>query len=289
MANIHQLPAVMQESGVDSYRMSTDAATICRELVLATAQEIQGRKYVRVEGWQAIAIAHHCTASSLNVERVEGGFRATGQVRRMDTGAVIAEAEGYVGEDEAVWFGGEVTDKWGKKKTHIKRPDFAIRAMAQTRAISRACRSAFAHVVVQIDKKLGTTPAEEMQGVYDHEPNSVDGPGSSWGAGGKEAAIDQARADGLMDNAPAKRGSEIARDEAKVQRLKTWIKNMEGTLQLSGQTAESIKELWDDPKDLRNHDDASEILPAEYQSLVQLAIAARKAASARTANTMQAG
>jgi hypothetical protein len=283
VANIHQLPAVMPESGVDTYRMSTDAATICRELVLATAMNIQGRKYVRAEGWQAIAVAHGCAASACNVERVEGGFRATGQVRRMDTGAVIAEAEGFVGEDEPTWFGGN-----SRGKTLPKRPDFAIRAMAQTRAISRACRSAFAHVVVQIDKNLGTTPAEEMQGVYDHEPSGVDGPGSSWGAGGKEAAIDQARADGLMDNAPARKGSEIARDEAKVQRLKTWLKNMEGTLQLSGQTAESIKELWDDPKDLKNHDDASEMLPAEYQALVQLAIAARKAASARTTNA-QAG
>jgi hypothetical protein len=251
MAIVHQLPAVMQESGVDSYRMSTDAATICRELVLATAQEIQGRKYVRVEGWQAIAIAHHCTASSLNVERVDGGFRATGQVRRMDTGAVIAEAEGFVGEDEAVWFGGEVTDKWGKKKVHPKRPDFAIRAMAQTRAISRACRSAFAHVVVQIDKKLGTTPAEEMQGVYDHEPGGVDGPGSSWGAGGKESAIDQARADGLMDNAPAKKGSEIAKDAADLAKAKKLADSFIATFSLSGQTTDSLDSFWNDSlKDL---------------------------------------
>ncbi len=124
MANIHQLPAVMQESGVDSYRMSTDAATICRQLVVSTALEIQGRKYVRVEGWQAIAIAHHCTASSCNVERVDGGFRATGQVRRMDTGAVIAEAEGFVGEDEPTWFGGMmmVWDKASRRKVEKDMP-----------------------------------------------------------------------------------------------------------------------------------------------------------------------
>jgi RNase H-fold protein (predicted Holliday junction resolvase) len=33
--------------------------------------------------------------------------------------------------------------------------------MAQTRAISRVCRSAFAHCVVLIDADLSTTPAEE--------------------------------------------------------------------------------------------------------------------------------
>jgi hypothetical protein len=150
--------AIIPTNGVETYRMSTDAASLCGAIVKATAQDIKGKKYVKVEGWQAIAVAHGCAATSCNVERIEGGVRATGQVRRMDTGVVIAEAEGFVGEDEPVWFGG--VDKWGKKLD--KRPDFAIRAMAQTRAISRACRSAFAHVVVMIDKSLSTTPAEEV-------------------------------------------------------------------------------------------------------------------------------
>jgi hypothetical protein len=156
MADTSMALAVVPENGVDAYRMSTNAATVCGEIVRATAQTIQGKKYVRVEGWQAIAIAHGCSASSCAVEVVEGGIRATGQVRRMDTGQVIAEAEGFVGDDERMWAG---------------RPMFARRAMAQTRAISRACRSAFAHVVILIDKDLGTTPAEEMQGVVDYEPN----------------------------------------------------------------------------------------------------------------------
>jgi hypothetical protein len=65
----------------------------------------------------------------------------------MDTGSVIATAEGFIGTDEPVW---------------AKRPEYAKRAMAQTRAISRACRSAFAHVVVLIGGGLETTPAEEV-------------------------------------------------------------------------------------------------------------------------------
>lgn len=184
------LPAMIPSNGVDTYRMSTDAAALCGAIVKATAQSIQGRKYVKVEGWQAIAVAHGCAASSLSVERIDGGVRAIGQVRRMDTGSVIAEAEGFVGEDEPVWFGGETTDKWGKKKVHPKRSDFAIRAMAQTRAISRACRSAFAHVVVMIDASLSTTPAEEMQGVYEN------GGGVQDFSNAKDFA-DDARAEGL--------------------------------------------------------------------------------------------
>lgn len=151
----------IQQSNVDAYRASTDAASLCREIVVNTATNIQGRKYVCVEGWQAIAIAHGCTASARDVERIEGGVRAIGEVRRMSDGAVIAEAEGFVGEDEPTWFGGE-SISYGKRKVLPKRADYAIRAMAQTRAISRACRSAFAHVVVMMNAGLSTTPAEEV-------------------------------------------------------------------------------------------------------------------------------
>jgi len=133
------------------FRHSTDAAGLCGAIVKQTARNIQGRRYVAVEGWQAIAIAHGCAASALDVERVndEGmsGFRCTGIVRRMSDGAEIARAEGFLGDDERTW---------------SNRPVYARRAMVQTRAISRACRSAFAHVVVMIDAGLSTTPAEEV-------------------------------------------------------------------------------------------------------------------------------
>ena len=162
-------------SGAAMYRLSTDAASLCREIVLATASNIQGRRYVQVEGWQACALAHGCAASSGNVTRHEdGSISATGKVIRIDTGTVISSAEGYVGADEPTWFGGTVTDKWGKTKTLPKRPDYAIRAMAQTRAISRACRSAFAHVVVMMNAGLSTTPAEEVpDGGFDEDRKSV--------------------------------------------------------------------------------------------------------------------
>lgn len=158
---MNQLVPIERASNVEAYRASTDAASMCRDIVVNTATTIQGRKYVCVEGWQAIAIAHGCTASARGVERVEGGIRAIGEVRRMSDGAVIAEAEGFVGEDEPTWFGGE-TVSYGKRKVLPKRAEYAIRAMAQTRAISRACRSAFAHVVVMMNAGLSTTPAEEV-------------------------------------------------------------------------------------------------------------------------------
>ena len=149
---------------------ATDVAGVCSEIVKRTAQNIQGRKYVRVEGWQSIAAAYGCVASAKNVERVEGGIRAIGELHRVADGTLVATAVGFVGEDEATWYGGEITDKYGKTKKLPKRQEFAIQAMAQTRAISRVCRSAFAFVVVLIDSNLSTTPAEEMAGVvYDAE------------------------------------------------------------------------------------------------------------------------
>jgi len=138
-------------------RQASDVAGVCKEIALTTAQNIQGRKYIRVEGWQSIANAYGCVASAKDVERTETGFRAIGQVRRMDTGIVIAEAEGFVGDDERTW---------------NKRDEYAKRAMAQTRAISRACRSAFAFVVTYMDAGLETTPAEEVpsEGFADAHP-----------------------------------------------------------------------------------------------------------------------
>lgn len=159
---------------VDVYRMSTDAAEVCKGIVTASATTIQGRKFVTVEGWQAIAIAHGCAAGARDVERVDGGVRAIGEVRRMSDGGLIAQAEGFVGEDEATWFGGQ-----SRGKTLPKRNDYAIRAMAQTRAISRACRSAFAHVVVMMNAGLSTTPAEEVPdgGFEDARPAAQAGRG----------------------------------------------------------------------------------------------------------------
>lgn len=164
---MNALVPINAASNAEVYRASTDAAGMCREIVVATAKPIQGRNFVSVEGWQAIAIAHGCTAGARDVEKVDGGVRAIGEIRRMSDGAVLSTAEGFVGEDEPVWYGG----KDNRGKVHPRRADYAIRAMAQTRAISRACRSAFAHVVVMMKANLSTTPAEEVpDGGFDDTP-----------------------------------------------------------------------------------------------------------------------
>jgi hypothetical protein len=138
---------VKSNNPAELMRQATDVAGVTKEIVMKTACNIKGKKYVQVEGWQSIAVAHGCILSSHSVENIEGGIRAIGEVRRIDTGLVIATAEGFVGDDEKTW---------------ASRDTYAKRAMAQTRAMSRAARSAFAHVVVMIDQDLSTTPAEEV-------------------------------------------------------------------------------------------------------------------------------
>lgn len=128
-------------------RQSTDVAGVCKEIVVKTAMQIAGKKYVRVEGWQSIAAAYGCLLTVESVTRVEGGVVAVGAVRRMSDGSILSRAEGYVGDTEAIW--GD-------------REEYAKRGMAQTRAMSRAARSAFAFVVTMMDEGLSTTPAEEV-------------------------------------------------------------------------------------------------------------------------------
>lgn len=137
----------VQSPGALMYRQSTDAASLCRAIVMATARMIQGKKYPPVEAWQAIATAHGCTVHIESVDHNGYGWEAWAKVKRDHDGSEISRACGMVGDDEP---------PWDKRTVHARH------AMAQTRAMSRACRTAFAHVVVMISADLCTTPAEEM-------------------------------------------------------------------------------------------------------------------------------
>lgn len=122
-------------------------ANLCKDIVQRTTVKIGRSKHIRCEGWMAIAAAHGCIPSSGEVVKVDNGYVAKGYIRRISDGVKISEAEGFVGMDEPEW---------------ARKPEYACRAMAQTRAIGRACKASFAHVAIMIDEELSTTPAEEM-------------------------------------------------------------------------------------------------------------------------------
>lgn len=124
-------------------------AAACRQIVLSTTMDLRGKKYIRAEGWQALAAANGLSPRISMVEELgNGDIRAVCDLIRLSDGETVASSEGFVGTDEPMWQG---------------RPRYARRGMAQTRATSRACRSALAWIVPLLDADLSTTPAEEIE------------------------------------------------------------------------------------------------------------------------------
>lgn len=127
-------------------RKATDVAEVCRAVVESLAITIGKKRYLPVEAWNTIAAAYGCAPSIRDVIEEERGVRAIAELKRAD-GTVVATAEGFCGLDEPEW---------------SNRAMFARRGMAQTRANSRVCRTAFAFVVTLMKAGLSTTPYEEI-------------------------------------------------------------------------------------------------------------------------------
>jgi hypothetical protein len=212
--NGHALAVIpTEQEAALTYKLGTNAAGLCREIVMATAVNIKGKKYVKVEGWLAIATAHGCMVSIREVRRVDDGVSAIAEVRRVSDQALLATAEGFVGDDENM--NGFAM--------------YARRAKAQTRATSRVCRQAFAHVVVMVDKGLQTTPAEEMDVAA--EQIHVIGSGDTLA----QAARDITEMTGNTESQYKLEAAKKAKEDAD---------NFIGTIKLSGQTAESLDSWW---------------------------------------------
>lgn len=109
----------------------------------------QAKKYVFVDGWTTLARLYNYVPDIERVESLEGtgyGYVATARLIN-DAGQVVARAEASASTSEERWSG---TD------------DYALRSMAQTRAISKVCRVALSWVMVLAG--FQGTPAEEMPG-----------------------------------------------------------------------------------------------------------------------------
>ncbi len=109
------------------------------------AVAIQGRRYVRVEGWTTLAVMLGVVAREVDTREEGGVYTATVELVRMSDGAVISRASAECG-DEAPW---------------NKRARYARRSMAQTRATGKACRLAFSWIMALAGYE--PTPAEEIE------------------------------------------------------------------------------------------------------------------------------
>lgn len=108
---------------------------------------IQGRKFVKCEGWVTLACLRGCLPREVSVtEMPEGRYVAQVELIRMSDGMVLTRASAECGgPEDTLWQG---------------RPPNARRSMAITRATGKACRVAFSWVMALAG--FDPTPLEEM-------------------------------------------------------------------------------------------------------------------------------
>lgn len=110
------------------------------------AVRIQGREFVKVEGWTVLgALLGVIAREESVVEREDGTYLATVQLVRMKDDAIVSRASAECGMDEPTW---------------ANRPKYARRSMALTRATGKASRLAFSWIMTMAG--FEPTPAEEM-------------------------------------------------------------------------------------------------------------------------------
>jgi hypothetical protein len=109
---------------------------------------IGGKNHVFVEAWTLLGTMVGVFPSVVWTKPLEnGGWEARVEARTL-AGDLVGAAEAQCGRDEPTW---------------AKRPDYALRSMAQTRATSRALRGPLGFIVVLAG--YSATAAEEMQDV----------------------------------------------------------------------------------------------------------------------------
>ncbi len=106
---------------------------------------IQGRRYVRFEGWAALGAMLGVAAREARVVRREdGAYEAEVEIVRLRDQAVVGRGSAVCSPEEPNWAG---------------RPEYAIRSMAVTRAAGKAFRLAYSWVMALAGYE--PTPAEE--------------------------------------------------------------------------------------------------------------------------------
>jgi hypothetical protein len=109
-------------------------------------KDIQGKKYVMVEGWSTLGGMIGVLPREVSILRHDdGGYEAVVELIRTSDGAVIGRASALCGMDEKKWASGA---------------EYARRSMAVTRATGKAYRLGFSWII----KLAGyeATPAEEI-------------------------------------------------------------------------------------------------------------------------------
>jgi len=105
---------------------------------------ISGRRYVRVEGWTCLGTLCGVHPIVAWTKQLENGYEARAEARTLD-GRLVGAAEAVCLRSERSW---------------ATRDDYALKSMAQTRAVSKALRGPLGFVMAMAG--FEATPAEEV-------------------------------------------------------------------------------------------------------------------------------
>lgn len=127
-----------------------EVATCIRDVIRqqGLAVKIQGREYVKCEGWTALGALMGLIPREVSVTRTDNprGYEAVVEIVRVADGKVLSRASAICTRDESTW---------------RDRPEYAIRSMAVTRATAKAFRLIYSWIMSLAGYQ--PTPAEEMQ------------------------------------------------------------------------------------------------------------------------------
>lgn len=190
-----QLGTLRADSARGLVAGATEMANALRDVIKQQrlTSNIQGREFVRVEGWLALAAMLGVLPREVSVVKEGDIYVATVELVRSD-GHVLTRASSECGGDESTW---------------AKRPAYARRSMAITRATGKACRIAFSWVMALAGYE--TTPAEEMM---DLAPE-----GGSRGFGPRPAAPPERRREPERPAEPMEAPAGDAITEAQARRM----------------------------------------------------------------------
>lgn len=145
-------PAVEVDSQIaPSILMRDTCAIVGPRIIREHSSVIDGKTYIHVSGATLLAGIFGYHVREVRVRRIEigdvGAWEATAEIVRASDGVVLGRGSSICCDDERGW---------------SKRPQFARRAMASTRAAGRALRLFFGHAMTMLGDNVATTTREEM-------------------------------------------------------------------------------------------------------------------------------
>lgn len=151
--NVKQNDVILTGTPTEIIEQSTQIANILKDIINKQQlfQKIQGNKYVTVEGWTTLSSILQLVPLISNCERLD----------REDEIIYEAYCEVYTANNRLVSQASAICSN--KERNWRNRDEYAIRSMAQTRAISKALRLPLGWIMTLAD--FTPTPLEEMSDV----------------------------------------------------------------------------------------------------------------------------